>query len=149
MQYTIKRRLKHFSAAHRLIKGYKGKCQHLHGHDYEVTLTFGAEQLDEHDFVIDFEKVSEYCDVWVQKNWDHAILISDADASLLAFAQQDKQKHYLFPGNINTTVERLSEHLYQQLTTLLENKTISTSGVRLLQVEIWESSKCSAQYGQG
>ncbi|MBX9706042.1 MAG: 6-carboxytetrahydropterin synthase, partial [Gammaproteobacteria bacterium] len=37
--YVIKKQLDTFSAAHRLTKGYQGKCKDLHGHDYQVEIT--------------------------------------------------------------------------------------------------------------
>jgi 6-pyruvoyltetrahydropterin/6-carboxytetrahydropterin synthase len=47
-----------FSAAHQL-RGYKGKCEHLHGHNWKVTITLSAKKLDAAGLAIDFNEVKE------------------------------------------------------------------------------------------
>ncbi len=42
-----------FSAAHQL-RGYKGKCENLHGHTWRVQIYVSAEELNEIDLAIDF-----------------------------------------------------------------------------------------------
>jgi 6-pyruvoyltetrahydropterin/6-carboxytetrahydropterin synthase len=42
-----------FSAAHNL-RNYKGKCEHLHGHNYTVIVTFISAKTDKNGLVIDF-----------------------------------------------------------------------------------------------
>ena len=71
--YLIERELKEFAAAHRLGKGYQGKCQHLHGHNYRVVVLLAGEQLDGYDFLIDFNDIKSLFDVWLQQNWDQPL----------------------------------------------------------------------------
>ncbi len=42
-----------FSAAHNL-KGYKGKCEALHGHNWKVELSLGSDKMDSVGMVEDF-----------------------------------------------------------------------------------------------
>ena len=42
-----------FAAAHRL-RGYQGKCEELHGHNYRVRLVVGGEELDRIGLLQDF-----------------------------------------------------------------------------------------------
>jgi 6-pyruvoyltetrahydropterin/6-carboxytetrahydropterin synthase len=42
-----------FAAAHAL-RGYKGKCENLHGHNYRVEVTVEGEKLDETGLLADF-----------------------------------------------------------------------------------------------
>jgi 6-pyruvoyltetrahydropterin/6-carboxytetrahydropterin synthase len=42
-----------FAAAHAL-RGYKGKCENLHGHNYRVEVTVEGEQLDNIGLLADF-----------------------------------------------------------------------------------------------
>ncbi|MDO8577835.1 MAG: 6-carboxytetrahydropterin synthase [Dehalococcoidales bacterium] len=43
----------HFDAAH-FLRGYKGKCEALHGHRFLVIVTLKAEKLDEIGMAYDF-----------------------------------------------------------------------------------------------
>ncbi|TRZ82094.1 6-carboxytetrahydropterin synthase QueD [bacterium] len=45
----------YFSAAHRL-RGYKGKCESLHGHNWKVEVSIVAGSLDRTGLLIDFKK---------------------------------------------------------------------------------------------
>lgn len=147
--HIIKINLAEFSAAHRLVKGYTGKCQNLHGHSYKVEITMSSSTLDEYDFVTDFSDIKKYCKAWVDDNLDHATIVSDVDTPLLEFLQQENQKHYLITGGHNTTVECLSKHLFEQLTALVAEKLQPNSpNLELRQVEVWETRTCSAIYGQ-
>ena len=141
--YQIKKQLKQFSAAHRLIKGYQGKCRNLHGHNYAVSVLFASDRLDQYDFVIDFDDISRLCDRWVHDNWDHSALISEDDKALLEFCITEKQKYYLVPNGKNTTVEALAEHLLQQLQILLSQEK-RCQHLKILQVEIAESATAKA-----
>lgn len=141
--YQIKKQLKQFSAAHRLLKGYQGKCRNIHGHNYTVAIVFTTDRLDQYDFVIDFDDVSYLCDRWINDNWDHSALISEDDAALLEFCMAEKQKYYVVPNGRNTTVESLSEHLLQQLQLLLSQDD-RLQHLKILQVEIAESATAKA-----
>lgn len=43
----------HFDAAHSL-RGYRGKCENLHGHRFEVVVTLRSTELDETGLAYDF-----------------------------------------------------------------------------------------------
>ena len=45
-----------FAAGHAL-RGYKGKCENVHGHNYKVQLVVGGEQLDSTGLLMDFVEV--------------------------------------------------------------------------------------------
>lgn len=45
-----------FSASHQL-RGYKGKCERLHGHNWKVHMRMEAAELDQHGMVIDFHEL--------------------------------------------------------------------------------------------
>lgn len=145
--HQIKTKLMEISAAHRLIKNYQGKCRHLHGHNYVIFLTFNSESLDENDFVLDFSLVKQHCNAWLEKHWDHAILISSDDQALLDFAIEQQQKHYVIPDGKNTTVEVLCQHLYDHLSShVMSALNSSVQVVTLTHVEIWETSTAQAHY---
>lgn len=45
-----------FSSAHQL-RGYRGKCENLHGHNWKVVLGVRGEELDEIGLLIDFTEL--------------------------------------------------------------------------------------------
>jgi 6-pyruvoyltetrahydropterin/6-carboxytetrahydropterin synthase len=58
----------HFASAHQL-RGYKGKCENIHGHNWKVVLNVGGEKLNELGLLIDFhdlkavlKKITGYLD---------------------------------------------------------------------------------------
>ena len=44
-----------FSAGHAL-RGYKGKCENVHGHNYRVQITLEGPQLDNIGLLVDFTR---------------------------------------------------------------------------------------------
>lgn len=44
---------RHFSSAHQL-RGYKGKCENLHGHNYKIEIFARGEELNNIGLLIDF-----------------------------------------------------------------------------------------------
>ncbi len=144
--FTVSRDLKSFSAAHRLNKGYQGKCRHLHGHTYRVRVVLSSEQLDQYDFVIDFGDIKRLFDVWVQQHWDHATLVSELDQSLLDFLIDQKQDHFIIPGQRNTTSEALAEFLFNKFNEILSTSDYAQTSIRLLEVAVSESDYSHACY---
>ena len=62
-----------FAAAHQL-RGYKGKCERMHGHNWAVSLTFTGPVSEQRGWVVDFAKID---DVWagaVHSQCDHRLL---------------------------------------------------------------------------
>jgi 6-pyruvoyltetrahydropterin/6-carboxytetrahydropterin synthase len=49
----------HFDAAHAL-RGYRGKCENLHGHRFEVVVTLRATELDEIGLAYDFTEFKRH-----------------------------------------------------------------------------------------
>ncbi|MDQ2995059.1 MAG: 6-carboxytetrahydropterin synthase [Pseudomonadota bacterium] len=144
--HQIKTKLAEISAAHRLGKNYVGKCQNLHGHNYVINLTFSCTSLDQYDFVIDFGDIKQHCNNWAKTHWDHSIIISSADTTLIEFAKRENQKHYIIPNGENTTVEILCKHLYEQLTHVALPHLNLRDNVVLTEVEIWETNSSCARY---
>lgn len=56
--YTVTKRLE-ISASHQLTLDYPSKCQHLHGHNWIVTVHARSETLDHNGMVIDFTIIKE------------------------------------------------------------------------------------------
>ncbi|OGT55065.1 MAG: hypothetical protein A3F17_08205 [Gammaproteobacteria bacterium RIFCSPHIGHO2_12_FULL_41_15] len=143
--YQLLVELQDFSAAHRLIKGYTGKCNHLHGHNYSLRIIVAARCLDDNDLVVDFSVVRKICNAWVQHHIDHCTLVYEQDEALLSFLKNHAQKHYLLSGN--TTVECLAKEIYRQLSAVIANiHQKDAASFYLSQVELWESQQCGVVY---
>ncbi|MBF0521123.1 MAG: 6-carboxytetrahydropterin synthase QueD [Nitrospirae bacterium] len=111
-----------FAAAHQL-RGYKGKCEALHGHNWRVQVVVQADKLNEIDIAIDFHDLKKFTKD-VTSQLDHAFL-----NDIFPFTQ------------INPSSENIAKWIYDTL-----RKKISTEHVRLLSVTVWESETAAATY---
>jgi 6-pyruvoyltetrahydropterin/6-carboxytetrahydropterin synthase len=111
-----------FSAAHQL-KGYKGKCERLHGHNWKVQVHVIAEKLNEIDIAIDFHEMKSLTNEVVSA-LDHCIL-----NEIFPFTEK------------NPSSENIAKWVYDSLRKKIENETIQLSAVT-----VWESENASATY---
>ena len=56
---------RHFSSAHQL-RGYKGKCENLHGHNYKVEIFARGRELNAAGLLVDFVELKAAADEVVQ-----------------------------------------------------------------------------------
>ena len=52
---------RHFSSAHQL-RGYKGKCENLHGHNYKIEIYARGRELDNIGLLVDFGELKTAAD---------------------------------------------------------------------------------------
>jgi 6-pyruvoyltetrahydropterin/6-carboxytetrahydropterin synthase len=113
-----------FSAGHAL-RGYKGKCENPHGHNYKVRLTLTGPSLDATGLLCDFV-VLKHAMREVMASLDHKYLNDQAP-----FDQ------------INPSAENLAKYFYDQaLGRLPEN----SAGVWLSSATVWETDTTAATY---
>lgn len=111
-----------FSAAHQL-RGYKGNCERLHGHNWKVQVHVLAQKLNEIDIAIDFHEIKRLA----------AEVVSPLDHSML---------NELFPfTEKNPSSENIAKWIFDSL-----RKKINSDGVMLSAVTVWESDIASATY---
>lgn len=111
-----------FSAAHQL-RGYKGRCERLHGHNWKVQVTVIAERLNEIDIAIDFNEIKRLTDEVVTP-FDHSIL-----NEIFPFTEK------------NPSSENIAKWIYDSL-----KKKINSDTIHLSAVTVWESDTSSATY---
>jgi 6-pyruvoyltetrahydropterin/6-carboxytetrahydropterin synthase len=112
----------HFSAAHQL-RGYKGKCENMHGHNWMVQVVVSEERVDEIGLVIDFHEFKRIVNE-VLLTLDHSVL------------------NEVFPfTEINPSSENIAKWLYDTIKKKIASKKISVSSV-----SVWESETASATY---
>lgn len=112
----------YFSAAHNL-RGYQGRCEKLHGHNWKVEAEIGSEKLNKLSMVCDFKEIKQKLDR-VLKNLDHGYL------NELSFFK----KH-------NPTSEKIAEFIYYKLKKTLKDKTLF-----LRKVVVWETQNSCALF---
>ncbi|HYG79873.1 MAG TPA: 6-carboxytetrahydropterin synthase QueD [Pyrinomonadaceae bacterium] len=56
---------RNFSSAHQL-RGYKGKCENLHGHNYKIEIYARGRELDNIGLLVDFVELKDAADEVVQ-----------------------------------------------------------------------------------
>ncbi len=110
-----------FAAAH-FLRGYAGRCERLHGHNWRVQAVLKARKLDKIGMAIDFREARKML-MKVVDNFDHRNL-----NDLPAFKKQ------------NPTTENVSRVIYNELSKLLPR------GVSVKSITTWESERCGATY---
>ncbi|MDY6892205.1 MAG: 6-carboxytetrahydropterin synthase QueD [Chloroflexota bacterium] len=111
---------KHFDAAH-YLRGYKGKCEEIHGHRFEVVVAIEAEDLNDIGIVFDFSDLKNYLSAIIDR-FDHICLndISPFDS-------------------INPSSENIARTIHEELAGQL-------SGVTISHIEVWESPESKVTY---
>lgn len=111
-----------FSAAHRL-KGYKGDCSELHGHNWTVQVFIRSEKLDEVGIALDFK-----------------VLKKELDQILSELDHKDLNQHEVFSKN-NPTSENIAMYIYRKLDAKITGGTVKVHKVR-----VCESPSSGATY---
>jgi len=110
-----------FSASHQL-KGYKGKCESLHGHNFKVELVVEGKKLDKLGLLLDFKTLKKILAGALEK-LDHKHL-----NQLPAFSKN------------NPSAENIAEYIFRELARKLPR------AVKLCEVCVWESDQAGACY---
>ena len=108
----------HFSSAHNL-RGYKGKCESLHGHNWKVEAAVTSAELDGCGMVMDFKVLKQELEEQLSE-LDHKYL-----------------NELPYFSEVNPTSENIARYLYLTL----KKKMPGLSSVR-----VWESENSSATY---
>ena len=111
-----------FASAHQL-RGYKGACEKLHGHNWKVQIFVLAERLNEIDIAIDFHEFKKLAEEVIMP-LDHGFL-----NDIFPFTEK------------NPSSENIAKWIYDSLRKKLNNENINLSAVT-----VWESETASATY---
>ena len=112
----------HFDAAH-YLRGYKGKCESLHGHRYKVVARLKTYKLDDIGLAYDFTELKKHLNDILSK-FDHTCL-----NEVPPFDE------------INPSSEHLATTIYDEL-----KKKLALPPVSVSSVEVWESPQSCAIY---
>ncbi len=112
----------HFSAAHAL-KGYKGNCSRLHGHNWIIEVFIKCRELNSIGIGMDFREIKKKLKQ-VLKKFDHANL-----NEISAFA------------GVNPTSEHIAKIIYEEL-----SSQINTDSIKVSKVKVCETPGCGSSY---
>ena|ERR1700690_2841107 len=111
-----------FSAAHQL-RGYKGNCENMHGHNWRVQVNVMADRLNEIDIALDFRDLKKIAREVIAP-LDHAFL-----NDVFPFTEK------------NPSSENIAKWIYDTM-----KKKINDEVLRVSAVTVWESDTASASY---
>ncbi|QDT05600.1 6-carboxy-5,6,7,8-tetrahydropterin synthase [Rubripirellula lacrimiformis] len=138
MPLSIMRRFS-FCAGHRLV-GHEGKCQNLHGHNYVVEVYVTGQEQDAVGRILDFKKLKQSINGWLDKNWDHTFILWDKDENGLA-AIRSSQPHRIYELDCNPTAENMAIHFLE----VVCPEVLADSGAVAFKVRLWESEETCAE----
>lgn len=98
---------------------------------------------------MDFGDIKSIIGGWIDRNWDHNIILNDADPLLelypasLSYILQGREP-FVMMGN--PTAEMMADHLVTTIVELLRNYNLRMDGscVRLQSVKVYETPNCWA-----
>ena len=111
-----------FAAAHRL-RGYKGQCEDLHGHNWKIEVVVRADRLDDIGLALDFHELKSVTKK-VLGPLDHSFL-----NDLPPFLEQ------------NPSSENIARYVLEEVASQVERE-----GLRVHRVTAWESDRACASY---
>lgn len=113
-----------FSAGHAL-RGYRGKCENTHGHNYKVRVTLEGAELDSIGLLCDFVHLKRIIRDVIH-GLDHQFL-----NDLPPFTE------------VNPSAENVAKYFYDQAATQIAELP---AGARITAVTVWETDVTSATY---
>ena len=114
---------RNFSSAHQL-RGYKGKCENLHGHNYKIEIFAKGAELNNIGLLIDFVDLKKAADD-VVKYFDH----------------RNINELPPFDEELNPSAENLARFILEFL-----NRAVSDERVMIYKVRCYETPTSVATY---
>ncbi len=113
-----------FSSGHAL-RGYRGKCENIHGHNYKVRVVLEGPSLDSIGLLYDFTHLKRVLREIIS-GVDHRFLNDQAPFDVT-----------------NPSAENLAKYFYEEISRQLNQ---APEGAKLARVTIWETDTTSATY---
>ena len=100
---------RNFSSAHQL-RGYRGKCENLHGHNYKIEINARGRELDNIGLLVDFVELKEAADE-VVTYLDHRNINELPPFDELQPSAENLAKYTVYLGNKTALEDRLSANV--------------------------------------
>ena len=110
-----------FAAGHAL-RGYRGKCEKVHGHNYKIQVSVEGGALDSAGLLMDFVELKRLLHA-VMDRLDHEFLNDVAPFDV-----------------VNPTAENMAKYFYEEISPGLPARA------RLASVKVWETDTSTATY---
>lgn len=111
-----------FSAAH-YLRDYHGKCEKLHGHNWNIDVSIRSKVLGKSGMVVDFKELKDKLNKALLE-FDHSFI------NEIAYFKK-----------VNPTSENIAEYIYKKLKRLFPHKNL-----KIAKVSVWESEKTHATF---
>lgn len=113
-----------FAAGHAL-RGYKGKCENIHGHNYKVRVTLTGKELDSTGLLYDFVELKQVIGTII-RSLDHRFLNEVPPFDL-----------------INPSAENIARYIYDEASKQMEQ---APNGAGISSITVWETDVTAATY---
>ena len=127
-----------FDAAHVLDGSYSKECQNIHGHTYEMSMTFSSDHLDENGMVVDFKLIKELIEKIID-SYDHKLIMSEKYFRSNIQGRGLKVGEYVIV-KFNPTAENMAKDTFDRI------KKYTSVGDNLVSVTIRETPNSFATY---
>lgn len=126
------------------IYGHEGACANLHGHNYRFHFHCRAAggELDNLGRVVDFGVIKETLCAWLDRHWDHRLLLWHEDPLLLALNALPDVASGLVAVPFNPTVENMARHIGE----VVAPQCLAGTGIAVVRCTVEETVKCNATW---
>ncbi len=114
-----------FAAGH-YLRGYRGKCEKPHGHNYKVRITLEGAELDDIGLLLDFRELKAAMNETIDR-LDHQMV-----NEIEPFTK------------LNPSAENMAKYFYDELNARI--RKASEGRVRVKLVKLWETDTTTATY---
>jgi 6-pyruvoyltetrahydropterin/6-carboxytetrahydropterin synthase len=113
-----------FAAGHAL-RGYRGKCENPHGHNYRLRITLRGHQLDQTGLLYDFVHLKQVMNSVIE-GVDHKFL--------------NDQPPF---DKVNPSAENMAKYFYEEISRQMHG---NGNGAAIWRVDVWETDTTRASY---
>ena len=130
-----------FDAAHRVM-GEKVKCFNLHGHHFNVEVTFEYQSKGSLGYAIDFKDIKRIVGTWIDEKLDHACIVNPQDEQIIDLCRKNNWRLYIMGMGLYNDVNPSAENLASELLFTLERIFMTDKNVHISKIRLYETPNC-------
>jgi 6-pyruvoyltetrahydropterin/6-carboxytetrahydropterin synthase len=112
----------------------KSHCRYVHGYALSFSFTFGCDELDENNWVVDFGGLKSLKD-WLEKTFDHKLCLDENDPNLHHFHVLEDAGLCEIEIMDGVGVEKFAEHAFKFADKNIKHKTGGRCWVESVEVK--------------